>query len=156
MVGADVVVGVPLVLVGAILFIVEVLHPGAFLLIPGSMILAGGILYILSPSLVTQSVFGPAIIVLAALGATALTIPYYRRIAPVHRPMTSTPMSLEGRTGIVLEPVEPDNMKGKVRVDSEIWSARAEKAIPRGTKVRILGGEGVSVRVTPVEETSAS
>ncbi|MCI4326942.1 MAG: NfeD family protein [Thermoplasmata archaeon] len=156
MVDAGVVIGVPLLLIGAVLFIVEIIHPGVFLLIPGSIFLAAGVLYLLLPNPLTGSVFGPAVIVLVAFIATLATVPYYRRIAPVHRPMSSIPMSLEGLTGVVTRTVEPDNMKGKVRVNSEIWSARSDRRIPEGARVRILGGEGVSVTVTPVDETPAS
>jgi membrane protein implicated in regulation of membrane protease activity len=151
MVDAGLAVGVPLLLIGAALFIIEAIHPGVFLLIPGSIFLAAGLLYIVLPNPLTGSVFGPAIIAIAALLATVVTIPYYKRLAPVHRPMSSIPMSLEGETGVVTTTVEPDNMHGKVRIHSEIWSARSDVRIPEGTRVRILGGEGVSVRVTPID-----
>ncbi|MCI4322136.1 MAG: NfeD family protein [Thermoplasmata archaeon] len=156
MVDAGLVVGVPLILIGAAFFIVEIIHPGAFLLIPGSILLAAGVVYLVSPPLLVDSIFGPAIVILVALGATLATIPYYRHIAPVHRPMTTIPSSLEGQTGIVTTAVEPDNMRGKVRVQSEIWSARADQRIPEGTKVRVLGGEGTSVRVAPLTEAAGS
>lgn len=152
MVDSGLIVGIPLIIIGAAFFVVEVIHPGAFLLIPGSVLLAAGVLYLVSPPLLTNSVFGPAIVILAALGATLATVPYYRHIAPVHRPLTTTPSSLEGQTGIVTTAVEPDNMHGKVMVQSEIWSARADQPIPVGAKVRILGGEGISVRVAPLNE----
>jgi membrane-bound ClpP family serine protease len=155
MVDPTLLVGVPLILIGAGLFVIELIHPGVFLLIPGSVLLTAGILYLTVPSLLTATIFGPAIVFAAAFLATLATVPYYRRIAPIHRPMTTIPMSLEGLTGLVLTAVEPDNMKGKVRVNSEIWSARADRAIPAGTRVRILGGEGVTVRVTPLEELAA-
>ncbi len=155
MVDAAVVIGVPLLLIGAVLFIVEVIHPGAFLLIPGSIFLAAGIMYLLLPNPLTGSVLGPAVIVIAAFLATVATVPYYRRIAPVHRPMSSIPMSLEGQTGVVVRTVEPNNMKGKVRVMSEIWSARSDRVIPEGALVKVLGGEGVAIQVVPVEPTPA-
>jgi membrane-bound ClpP family serine protease len=156
MVDTGIIVGVPLLLIGAVLLVLEIVHPGAFLLIPGSVLLVAGILYLVLPNLLTASIFGPAIIVIVAFLATLATIPYYRRIAPIHRPMTTIPMSLEGLTGVVTRTVEPDNMRGKVRVNSEIWSARSDRIIPEGTRVRILGGEGVSIRVTPAEEGTAS
>jgi inner membrane protein len=156
MVDFGIVVGVILLLIGAAFLVLEIIHPGAFLLIPGSVLLVAGILYIVLPSLLTESVFGPAIVVIAAFLATLGTYPYYKRIAPIHRPLTTIPMSLEGLTGIVTTTVEPDNMHGKVRVNSEIWSARSDRLIAQGTRVRILGGEGVTIRVTPLEEVSAS
>jgi membrane protein implicated in regulation of membrane protease activity len=156
MVDAAIVIGVPLLLIGAALFIIEVIHPGAFLLIPGSIFLAAGILYLLLPNPLTGSVLGPAIIVIAAFLATLATVPYYRRLAPVHRPMTSIPMSLEGQTGVVVRTVEPNNINGKVRVMSEIWSARSDRVIPEGVVVKVLGGEGVAIQVVPVDPVAAS
>ena len=135
---------------GGALFIIELVHPGAFLLIPGTVLLSGAILYILLPDFLLHSLFGPLAIVLAAAFAAVVSIPIYRRLAPIHRPMVSNPTSLEGRTGVVTSPVIPDSMSGKVQVDSEIWSARADQAIPVGTKVRVIGGQGVSVLVRPV------
>lgn len=146
----DTALGYGLVLAGAVLLLVEIIHPGAFLLIPGSVMLAGGILYLLLPDVLLGTIWGPAVVAIVALAATVATVPLYQRVAPNHPPIVTTPSSLAGRTGLVIVDVRPDSLKGKVRVDSEIWSARAEEHIPSGTRVRILGGEGVSVRVEPV------
>ncbi len=144
-------VGVLLIVVGLILFAIEITHPGAFLLIPASIVLAAGILYIAAPDVLLASVYGPAVIVIVALVAALATIPYYRYIAPIHQPMSTTAGSLEGETGIVITSVVPDTLRGKVRVRSEVWSARSEAPIPAGTKVRIVRGEGVSLHVQPLE-----
>jgi membrane protein implicated in regulation of membrane protease activity len=156
MVDVGILIGVPILLVGVALLVLEIIHPGVFLLIPGTVLVVAGILYIVVPNLLTATIFGPAIIFITALLATLATIPYYQRLAPIHRPMTTIPMSLEGLTGIVTTTVEPDNMHGKVRVNSEIWSARSDRVIAEGTRVRILGGEGVTVRVKPLEEGASS
>ena len=156
MAGADLVIGVPFLIIGVVLFIIEAVHPGVFLLIPGTALIAGGLIAIIAPDALISSPFGAAIILGAALVATLISIPYYRRIAPTHGPLATIPMSLAGQFGIVVTAVQPDSMRGKVRVNSEIWSARADRAIPEGSKVRILGGEGVSVRVEPVDELATS
>lgn len=144
------VLGVILVIAGVFLFAIEIVHPGALLLIPASIVIAAGLLFLFLPDVLVGSVLGPVIVVVAALVAALATIPYYRWVAPVHRPMSTIPSSLEGEVGVVIAPVIPDTLKGKVRVNSEIWSARAEIPIPAGTRVRILGGEGVSIRVVPL------
>ena len=144
-------IGVALVLGGVALFIIEMVHPGAFLLIPGTVLLLGGVLYILTPDFLLYTVGGPLIVVAAAVFAAVISVPIYRRLAPVHRPMVTIPTSLVGRTGIVKVPVIPDSLSGKVQVDSEVWSARAGVTIPVGARVRIVGGEGVCVIVQPVE-----
>jgi inner membrane protein len=140
-----------LIIVGGALFAFELIHPGAWLLIPASIMIAAGLLYLALPSLLLNSVWGPSIVVLVALAAALATIPYYRWVAPVHKPMSTTVQSLEGQTGIVVAPVVPDTLSGKVQIQSEVWSARSEQPIPAGTRVRVISGEGVSVLVRPLD-----
>ena len=147
--------GIVLLAAGVLLFVVELVHPGAFLLVPGTVLLAGALMYILLPDFLLNSPFGPLIIIILAMIAAVVTVPIYRRLAPVHRPMVSTPSSLEGRVGLVTTAVVPDSLSGKVQIDSEIWSARSDRAIPVGSKVRVIAGEGVCVVVRPVEPDRA-
>lgn len=149
-------IGIALVVMGVALFVIEIAHPGAFLLIPGTVLLVGGLLYILTPDFLLYSIIGPLIVVAAALIAAAVSVPIYRRLAPTHRPMVTTPTSLVGRTGIVTVSVVPDSMSGKVQIDSEVWSARSDLAIPSGTRVRVVAGEGVCVIVAPVESAKSA
>jgi inner membrane protein len=152
MVDASILTGIVLIAVGLALFVGEVLHPGAFLLIPGTVIIVAGVLYTLVPGFLFGTVLGPALVLAGALFATVISIYYYRWLAPIHAPMVTNPGTLAGSEGIVIVPVVPDTMHGKVRIRSEVWSARSKMAIPAGTRVRILGGEGVSVEVVPVPE----
>lgn len=151
MVVANVDIGVPIVIAGAVLFVIEILHPGALLIIPGSILLVGGILYLLIPDTLLQSVYGPLAVLLSALVATGGTILYYRWLAGTHKPLSTTSSGLVGEEAVVIADIVPDTLKGKVRVRSEIWSARGSYPIPAGTRVRIVHGEGVSVTVEPVE-----
>ena len=147
--------GLLLVLVGGALLIFEFVHPGVFLLVPGTVVLVAGVFYITVPGILTESAYGPALLGITAVVATVLSILWYQHLGRGHPPMVSMPSTLAGREGIVTAPVIPDSMKGKVRVDSEIWSARSRVPIPVGSRVRILGGEGVSIEVVPVTEESA-
>ncbi len=153
--GIDVTLGIVLVLGGIILFALELVHPGVLLLIPGSIILVAGFLYLLFPNVLLDSPYGIAILLLAALVATLVEIPYYRYVAPVHRPLSTTSSGLEGEVGIVIAPVVPNTLQGKVRIRSEVWSARANVAIPVGAQVRVVHGEGVSVTVQPIDGGAA-
>ena len=148
--------GAALIVAGVFLFAVELIHPGALLLIPGSVLLVAGTLALLFDESVILSLPGIVIIVVGVLIATYVQILYYRRVAPVHRPMATTPSGLTGESGIVISNVVPDSLSGKVRVGSEIWSARSNQPIPAGTRVRVVAGEGVAVVVVPAEERSAS
>jgi inner membrane protein len=146
--------GATLVLVGIFLFALELIHPGALLLIPGSILLVAGLLSLFFSDSILTSVVGVAAIVGAAVVSALAEIPYYRYIAPVHRPMTTTTSGLTGEEGVLVADVVPNTLKGKVRIKSEIWSAQADRPIPTGTRVRIVSGEGVAVRVVPVEESA--
>jgi membrane-bound ClpP family serine protease len=147
----DPTIGFALVIVGIILLAFELVHPGALLLIPGSILLVAGFLYLFLPNVLLDSYIGPVAIVVVAIVAALIEIPYYRWIAPTHSPLSTTSGGLVGAEGIVIAPVIPNTLKGKVRVRSEVWSAKASIPIPEGTKVRVVHGEGVSVTVTPIE-----
>lgn len=152
----DPAIGVALVAGGVILLASELIHPGALLLIPGSILLVAGFLYLFLPNVLLDSYFGPVAIVVTAILAALIEIPYYRWVAPTHRPLSTTSGGLVGDEAIVVVPVVPNTLKGKVRVRSEVWSARSDVPIPVGTRVRIVHGEGVSVSVEPIEPPKTS
>jgi membrane protein implicated in regulation of membrane protease activity len=143
--------GIVVVLLGAVLFSIELLHPGALLIIPGTIMLVGGMLYLLIPSVLLDSVWGPIAVALAAIIATAGTIWWYRWLAGTHLPLSTTSGGLVGEEAVVIAEVVPNTLKGKIRVRSEVWSARGATAIPVGTRVRVVRGEGVSVTVEPLD-----
>ncbi len=148
-------IGVALVVAGAFLFSIELIHPGALLLIPGSVLLVAGSIALLFDESVILTIPGLLAIVVGVLLATYVQIQYYLRVAPTHRPMSTTARGLAGAEGIVIAPVVPDTLSGKVRLGSEVWSARSNRAIAAGTRVRVVTGEGVAVTVLPVEESTA-
>ncbi len=152
----DPAIGIALVVAGIVLLASELIHPGALLLIPGSILLVAGFLYLFLPNVLLDSYLGPVGIVLTAILAALIEIPYYRWVAPTHRPMSTTSGGLVGDEAIVISDVVPNTLKGKVRVRSEVWSARSDVAIPAGTRVRIVHGEGVSVSVEPLEPPKAA
>jgi membrane protein implicated in regulation of membrane protease activity len=147
----NVTIGLVLIITGLILIAIEIAHPGVFLVVPGTVVGVAGLLYTFVPMVLTASVFGPLIVAAAAILAGIITIPYYQRLGAIHRPLTTIPETLQGETGLVLAPVVPDSLRGKVRIRSEVWSARSDRPIPAGVRVRVLGGQGVSVIVEPVE-----
>jgi inner membrane protein len=147
----DPTIGIALAIVGVVLLAFELIHPGALLLIPGSILLVAGFLYLFLPDVLLDSYIGPVAIIVVAIVAALIEIPYYRWIAPTHSPLSTTSGGLVGAEGIVIVPIVPNTIKGKVRVKSEVWSARAETEIPEGTHVRVVHGEGVSVTVVAIE-----
>ena len=86
--------------------------------------------------------------------AIVLTIPViigtlwlYKRLGGTAPPSTTVTGSLVGRTGTVIVETNPDNLKGKVKIGSDTWSADSDEVIPVGTEVEVLSAEGVHVRV---------
>ena len=51
------------------------------------------------------------------------------------------------RTGTVVAATGPDSLKGKVRIGSDIWSARSDEPIEAGAEVVVVHAEGVHVKV---------
>ena len=148
--GIDVAAGLAILLIGAVLFIIELFHPGALLLIPATIMIVGGVMYLLIPNVLLDSIWGPVAIITAALLSTVITIYYYRWIAGTHTPLSTTSAGLVGEEAIVLVEIVPNTLRGKVRVRSEVWSARGAQRIPAGTRVKVVAGEGVSLTVEPI------
>jgi len=146
----DVVAGLLILIIGAGFFTIEIFHPGALLLIPATIMIVGGFLYLLIPNVLLGSIWGPIAILVAAVIATIVTILYYRWLAGVQMPSTTTTGGLVGEEGIVIADVIPHTLRGKVRIRSEVWSARGHARISAGTRVRVIAGEGVSVTVEPI------
>ncbi|MFZ0699609.1 MAG: NfeD family protein [Thermoplasmata archaeon] len=147
-------IGIILLVAGVILLAAELIHPGALLLIPASLLIMAGFLWIFLPNTLLNSDLGVVLIIVAAGAGALLEIPYYRWVAPVHAPMSTTVGTLVGHEGVIVAPVYPDSLHGKVQIGSEIWSARANIPIAPGTHVRVVAGSGVSVSVEPLPEGS--
>ena len=54
---------------------------------------------------------------------------------------------LIGREGVVIVPFDSINGKGQVKVDGQIWSAKAEEDFSEGTKITVKAIEGVKLVV---------
>ncbi len=149
------VLGAILVVAGILLIVVEVVHPGAFLMVPAAILVASGLFLVFVPGFFLANPVMAALLLIgvAFLGA-ALAIPLYRKIAPTHAPIPTTVQSMWNAPAKVLVPIEPGNMRGKIRVRGEIWSATADQPIPEGREVIVVGGEGVVLRVAEVAPAS--
>jgi inner membrane protein len=57
---------------------------------------------------------------------------------------------LIGRSAIVTHDVDPTVGTGRVNVGGEDWAARGTETIPTGTKVRVIGADGIVLEVTRI------
>jgi membrane-bound ClpP family serine protease len=59
--------------------------------------------------------------------------------------------SLIGKKGKVTKKIIPDEISGKVRIGTEVWSAKADEPIEEGKYVEVVDSRGVHVVVVEVE-----
>lgn len=134
------------VIVGVLLLIAEGASPGTFLIVPGTVLLLLGAIGLLYPDWLL-SWWAPLVAGIVLIPVTLITIRLYQRLAPTAPPQTSVGSSLIGREGLVITEVSPNNLKGKVRISNDTWSATADTVIPEGTLVRVKASQGVHVVV---------
>jgi membrane protein implicated in regulation of membrane protease activity len=143
--------GMVLVVIGIVVLLADVAHPGLFLLIPAAVAIAVGLMLIAVPWLFFANPVAAALIILAVgCGGGVAAIPIYQRIAPLQHPIATTVDTLTNMRASVVVAIQPKNMKGKVRVRGEVWSATSDVAIPAGEEVVITGGQGIVLNVSPV------
>ncbi len=145
----DMSLGILLVIVGIILLIAETHTPGFFIAIPGTVLVIIGIAYIFMPTI------DPILLAVVTLVGTMITLfavmMFYKKLGEPEPPSTTTIDTLVGKTGVVIKKIEPNTLTGKVRIDSDVWSATADHEIKEGTKVVVIKGEGVHVVVREAE-----
>ena len=55
-----------------------------------------------------------------------------------------------GQEGIVIKDLDAIEGKGQVKVMGQVWSAKADKTISEGTRVRVISMEGVKLKVEEI------
>jgi len=146
-------VGLILIIIGVILLIAEVIIPGFFIGVVATAMLVLGVVAVI----VGDDIFGTiwvAVILIGGIGVgMVISILFYKKIGKITKPITTVGDALVGRTGIMTvetDPIHPT--KGKVRIESEIWSAEADSVIKMGTKVEVVESIGAHVKVKVFRE----
>jgi membrane protein implicated in regulation of membrane protease activity len=142
-------IGLIIFIIGIALIIAEAFTPGTFILVPGVALTLVGALLMAFPG-AADSFWLPIFFVISFIPAFLLAFYVYKHIAPPGRPTTLSSDSLIGRVGEVKKDVSPGNIRGKVNIENEIWSATSDQVIPEGTKVEVIKVQGVKVIVRPV------
>jgi membrane protein implicated in regulation of membrane protease activity len=140
-----------LILIGAILIVIEIATPGFFIAVPGTVLIIYGILIALFPSILLNP-YAPWILFLSSFPIGYITYLIYRKISPPSPPVTESYEGLIGKVGVVVETVKPNSIEGKVRIDSDVWSATSSEVIEPDRKVVVVGVEGVHLIVKPLAE----
>ncbi len=78
-----------------------------------------------------------------------LTKPIVNKYFDDGKTIATNAYSLIGKVGIVTTEINTLNSTGQVKVNGEIWSAKADEDIKQGTEVEILKIDGVKLIVKP-------
>ena len=143
------------VIIGILMLLAEAASPGSFIIVPASVLIVLGGIGLLYPDWLFTW-WAPLAAVVILVPMTLVTIKLYQNLAPPAPPETTVATSLVGLKGVVVSEVSPNNLRGKVRIAHDSWSATTTSdPLPVGTKVVVVGSEGVHVKVEElVEEAS--
>jgi membrane protein implicated in regulation of membrane protease activity len=56
---------------------------------------------------------------------------------------------LIGRHGLVTHAIDPVTGTGRITIAGEDWAARSPEVVPAGSRVRVVGADGIVLEVTP-------
>ena len=139
-------VDIVVMILGLVVLTVEAFFPGGYLLIPGAiLVIVGAYGYAAPDNFYTM--WTPVVAIISAVPVTAATVFLYKRLGSPEVPSTTVSDSLIGKEGTVVVGISPGNIKGKVKIGSDTWSAEADEDIPAGTAVVVDHSEGVHVHV---------
>ena len=139
-------IGLAFIIVGILLFIIEVFQPGFLIAVPGTVFIVLGVLMSFNLDL---GLWILPIGLVVGLGSLFGTMRLYQSLAP---PDTPSEMSIEnvmGKSGVVGNEVEANTMMGKAKIGREEFRATSDSDIPKGTKVKVTNAEGITVTVIP-------
>jgi membrane protein implicated in regulation of membrane protease activity len=148
----DVPTWIPLafVIVGILMLIAEVAVPGSFIIVPGTVVLVLGILWMIQPAWMREW-WSIIVVIIVLIPMTIASIKLYQMLAPPAPPETTVASSLIGRRGVIISEVIPNTITGKVRIENETWSATAPRRIAVGAPVEVVESRGVHVIVAELE-----
>jgi membrane-bound serine protease (ClpP class) len=140
--------GAALVLFGVALMIAEV-HIGAF----GALGVGGIAAFVIGavmmfPAQAPGLTLSHGVVAVTALGSAALLLLALAAVLRRRRPVVTGHEALIGAEG---ETVSWQDGEGRVRVKGEIWLARSDAALTAGSRVKIIGRDGLVLRVQDVQ-----
>lgn len=147
MTGAD--LGLLFIIIGVIMLLAEAMTPGVFLVVPATVLIVLGAIGLIAPGLLL-SIWSPIIALVIGVPVFMVTVKAYQRLSPPMPPTTTVATSLIGMEGVVVTEVCPNNIKGKVKIQNDIWSATSTRPIQAGFRVKVVHSEGVHVKVEPI------
>jgi len=140
-------IAIILMIMGLVLLIIEAITPGFFAVVPGAVLVVMGLLIYFVDGILDQWYLLVTAAIVVTIAVTVITFKGYQILAKPEPPATTVASSLIGREGVVTTDVKPGNLKGKVKIGSDVWSATSEGLIKIGAEVVVYDAEGVHVKV---------
>jgi len=141
-------IGLAFIIIGILLFLVEATMPGFLIAVPGTVLIALGIL--MSFDIVTGIWLLPIGLVVG-LGSLFGTVKFYQTFATPDTPSEMSIESYVGTTGRMTRAISSDSIYGKVRIDREEMRAISDSDVAIGTNVEVISAEGITLTVEPKE-----
>lgn len=132
-----------------IFFLIEIATVGFLIFWLGIGAMIAMIASFFTDSLLIQT----AIFVISSILLIPLTKPIINKYFDDEKSISTNVYSLIGQTGIVINSINSFDTIGQVKVNGEIWSAKANENIKQGTEVEVLKIDGVKLIVktkTPI------
>jgi membrane-bound serine protease (ClpP class) len=144
--------GVALLLLGVALMVAEAFTPGIGILgLGGLAAFAAGALFLFDPAAADVDLRIALPVVIAATGVSALLLMGVlgAALGARRRKVVSGAEAMLGAEG---EVVAWDGGEGRIRVQGEVWAARAAGPLRPGTAVRVRERKGLVLTVEPIAE----
>ena len=138
------------IIVGILMLVAEAVSPGSFIIVPGTVVLVLGLLWMINPAW-TLEWWSIIIVIIVLIPMIIASIKLYQMLAPPAPPETTVASSLIGRRGVVVNEIVPNTITGKVKIENETWSATAPRRIAVGAPVEVIESRGVHVIVAELE-----
>lgn len=137
------------IIIGILLFVVEVFQPGFLVAVPGTVFIVLGILMSFDDALGLSPFMLLVIGLIVGGGSLYGTMTMYQSLAPPDTPSEMSIESMIGKSAIVTKDVVANEISGKAKVGREEFRATADTAITEGTKVKVTHAEGITLTVVP-------
>ena len=136
--------GLAFVIIGILLFLVEAYMPGFLVAVPGTVLIALGIL--ISFDIVNGFWLLPIGLVVGA-GSLYGTMRFYQSFATPDSPSEMSIESYVGMEGKVTKEMSSESLYGKVRIDREEHRATSDSNLNVGDIVEVISAEGITLVV---------
>lgn len=135
-----------LIIAGACL-ILEIMSAG-FLIF---WFMLGALITMLCSFVISNIIVQVAIFLISSTVLLFATKPFVEKFLKSTTNYQTSSSSIKGTVGKVISDINPDEAKGQIKINGEVWSAKSSNGsfIPTGTEVTVEKIEGVKAIVTP-------